>query len=142
MGDAADAANVANAAQAAVAASAARLDALENQFAMRAQNLQLLVNNMPQAPQPAVAHNAVPAPQAAAQVQAPAGASRRRLDSSGLSKLSADIDLAGLRAWKNRWADFGRLANLADYPVADQTVALRIGYGPWHAASGRGRPLH
>ena len=97
-------------------------------MASMAQNIQQLVTNS----QPARPLTPPPPPQQPAPAATIVGTQpqRRRLDPSGLTKLHADIDLAGLRAWRNRWADFGRLSDLPAYPVLDQTAALRMAFDP------------
>ena len=53
--------------------------------------------------------------------------SRRILDPSDLSKLNSDVDVAAIRAWRNRWVDWCRLNGLpGDYRLEEKTAALRM----------------
>ena len=45
-----------------------------------------------------------------------------------LVKLSADVDLIQLEAWKRWWADFARLEYLASLDVWDQAATFRLSW--------------
>jgi len=51
---------------------------------------------------------------------------RRRLDSSSLEKMSGEITVPNLVAWRNRWNDFSQLNQLDSYPLGEQQAALRM----------------
>lgn len=55
---------------------------------------------------------------------------RRRLDSSSVDKLHADITISLLRSWRNRWNDFAELSQLITYTPAEQMAAFRMALDP------------
>ena len=50
----------------------------------------------------------------------------RPIDTSRMDKLQADVTVATLKLWKNRWDDFSSLNRLHEYPVSEQLAALRM----------------
>ena len=50
----------------------------------------------------------------------------RPIDTSRMDKLHADVTLATLKMWKNRWDDFSSLNRLHEYPESEQLAALRM----------------
>ena len=51
---------------------------------------------------------------------------KRRINVSGLDKLSGDISLQDFVAWRCTWRDFCRLERLETYLVEEQAAALRL----------------
>ena len=78
----------------------------------------LLIGTLQPAPPPQPAQDIPLQPVQVNQNAQPATMARgRRPDPSMLIKLSADVDLIQLVAWKRWWADFARLEDLASLDV-------------------------
>ena len=54
----------------------------------------------------------------------------RRLDSSSLVKMTADISLADFRSWRNNWNDFCQLNQIDNYTRQEQAAAFRMALDP------------
>ena len=116
----------------------AHFTAMENQLANLSQQLQLLIAaNLPQAPPVVLPDPAAPA--AAAAPAAPAAPALgvaaahpppQRRNLTPPDKLTADVDLIGLRAWRGQWDDFSRLSGLAADSLEDQRAIFRLALDP------------